>query len=138
MFQLHDLQIEPLLRKELQLEDIHPKHEVIRFRQLGRKYAFHSIHYSDEIKNVINCCSSISLNLHSFNQLLASVTTTTPLRFITTISGGTLLHILVQNTRINNQIKYHAIKLVLALDSTSAAVFNDSRKLPLHLLLESN
>ena len=132
---LLNLQIEPILRKRLNLDTPHPLLEVKRLR----KVVLQSCQTTTPRSPLWNILSSTSTStpdlIHTLNQTLATITATTPLRFISTPSGNTPLHCLLQNTAFPTNLLHRAAQQLLSQDPTAAATFNHQKQLPLHTLL---
>ena len=132
---LLDLQIEPLVRKRFDLQESHPKHEVIRLRQLARKHAL--VTKAPFLQQFFDLLIDTSAPHAMINQQIALLTATTPLRFITNSSGGNALHTLVRSTQSPKRMARIA-KLLLALDPGAASVFDEKRQLPLQALVSTH
>ena len=133
------MQIEPFLRLNLNLlNEINPKHEVIRLRNLARRHAIKTNNNktNPSIHQLFHLLTSPTTTTSQINQQLATVTSSIPLRFILNDTGGTLLHTLLKSSTIDNLKQTTTIaKLLLKLDPTAASVFDNNRQLPLFVLL---
>jgi hypothetical protein len=133
---LHALQIEPLLRKRLHLDIPNPKYETVRLRQLARLNAVPTIPDHPLLHHLSTATPTNDPSyIHQLNQILAQVTAETPLRFITTLSGGTPLHCLFRNPTLPPLTLARAAQLLVSLDPSCTTVFNAQRQLALHVLL---